>query len=120
MIFGLSTPLWLANNWRLIVGALAGALMCAPLAYCEGRADGKRQVNAQIAIQAEKVRNAALKAEAAATLADMARSVRTAEQQRELQEIVENVGTNEMAGPAVSAVLARLRASSGSDREAAR
>lgn len=116
MIGGLSMPIWLASNWKAIVGALAGAALCWPVASCQGKREATVALHAQVRLDAEKVRNAALKAEAAATLTDMARSAKTAQQQRELQEIVNDVGTNEMVGPAVSAVLARLRAASGDDR----
>ncbi|WP_097091798.1 hypothetical protein [Novosphingobium sp. Chol11] len=86
-----------------------GALLCLPLAYCEGKSAGKL-ASANTNLEASlKVQQAAQKVERAATLADMARRAKTREQITELREIVRENGTDAVAGPGVTAVLDRLR-----------
>ncbi|EPR09752.1 hypothetical protein M527_06385 [Sphingobium indicum IP26] len=105
----IALPLWLTANWKALAGAIIGAALCAPLAYCEGKSAGKlATVNANLEASL-KVQQAALKVERAANLADMARRAKTAEQITELREIVTHEGTNDTVGGATGALLDRLR-----------
>ena len=102
-------PLWLAANWKLPVAALLGAILCWPIASCSGRRDANAANDARIIAAATKITEAAAKAESAAILADMARSVNTAKEADELKKVIEDVKSEAVAGPAVSAVLRELR-----------
>jgi len=105
----IALPLWLAANWKALAGAVLGALLCAPLAYCEGKSAG-RLSSANANLEASlKVQQAAQTVERAANLADMTRRAKTGEEIAELQEIVKDAQPGNDAGPAVSGVLAKLR-----------
>jgi len=113
MILGLTAPLWLAKNWKPTAAAIVAALATTPIAYCTGRHDGSIAASAKAALVAQKIQTAAAKAEAAANLTDMTRQAKSVEQIRELKEIVNETGTDAAVGPAVSAVLDRMRRAPG-------
>ena len=105
----IALPLWLTANWKALAGAVVGAFLCAPLAYCEGKSAGK-MASAKANLEASlTIQKAALNVERAANLADMARRAKTGEEIAELQEIVKDAQPGNDAGPAVSGVLGRLR-----------
>jgi hypothetical protein len=105
----IALPLWLTANWKALAGAVAGALICAPLAYCEGKSAGK-MASAKANLEASlTIQKAALNVERAANRADMARRAKTGEEIAELQEVVKDAQLGNDAGPAVSGVLGRLR-----------
>lgn len=105
----IALPPWRAANWKALAGAVLGALLCAPLAYCEGKSAG-RLSSANANLEASlKVQQAAQKVERAANLADMMRRAKTGEEIAELQEIVKDAQLGNDAGPATIGVLAKLR-----------
>lgn len=98
-----------AIDWKLPAAALLGAALTWPVASCQGRRSAENVHEAKIITASAKVTEAAAKAESAAILADMARSVNTAKEAEELKKVVEDVKSEAVAGPAVSAVLRELR-----------
>ena len=105
----IALPLWLTANWKALAGAVVGALLCAPLAYCEGKSAGK-MASAKANLEASlKVQQAAQQVERAANLADMARRAKTQAEIAELQEIVKDAQPGNDAGPATIGVLDKLR-----------
>lgn len=42
-------PTWVMDWWKLAAGMLLGALLCAPLAYCEGKKAERSHWNAKVA-----------------------------------------------------------------------
>jgi hypothetical protein len=109
MIALVSALSWLITNWRIPVAVVSGAILCAPLSYCVGKHDAKIAQSAQLQIAAEKVQKAALKAELAANAADVIRRSKSTADLHELQEIVDEKGSTDAVGPALSGVLERLR-----------
>ncbi len=105
----IALPLWLTTNWKALTGAALGAILCWPLAYCQGKNNANAANAAKVELAAEKVRRAATQAELAATLADMTRQAKTKQEITELQEIVDEAQPGNDAGPATAAVLAKLR-----------
>lgn len=103
-------------NWQLAAGMILGAILCAPVASCVGSSNAKASAAAKVVIASQKVEIAAAKAEAAATLTDMVRTAKTADERRELQEIVDETGSDDAAGPAVAAILERVRARQRANR----
>ena len=99
----------LRAHWKLIVAALVGMALCYPVASCSGRRSAFNAQSAKIIAASAKVTVAAAKAEQAAILADMARSANTAKEADELREVIDNVKSEAVAGPAVSVVLRELR-----------
>lgn len=98
------------DHWTKALWIALGALLCAPLAHCAGKRDARIENSAKLEAAAEKVRRAAVQAELAATIADATRRAQTKDEITELQEIVDEAETGPDAGPAVSSVLAKLRA----------
>lgn len=114
------TPLALMNglslvraNWKAIVGAVAGAALCWPVASCHGenQADDANALRMEKA--AAKARAAQAKAEAAANRAETARKLATKARQDALQGIVDHEGTNDVVGGATGAVIGKLRRDAG-------
>lgn len=99
----------LKANWRIPVAFITGAALCWPVASCQGRRDGKANVAAKVAVASSKATESAAKAEVAAIVADAVRRGEAKAIQTELQEIVREEGSDALAGPGVSSVLARLR-----------
>lgn len=110
----IALPLWLTANWKALAGAVVGAALCAPLAYCQGKSNANAANAARVELAAEKVKRAATQAELAATLADMTRQAKTKQEITELQEIVNEAQPGNDAGPATISVLDRLRRQRGS------
>lgn len=100
---------WIMLNWRVIAAAIVGALLCWPVASCQGKREANAAYAAKVQAAAEQVKAAANKAELAAALADMARASKTKEEAQELREIISNAKDDGAVGPAVSGVLERLR-----------
>ena len=98
-----------AIDWKLPAAFLLGAVLCYPIASCQGRRSAEIAQSAKIIAASAKVTEAAAKAESAAILADMARSVNTAKEADELKKVIADVKSEAVAGPAVSAVLRELR-----------
>lgn len=109
----IAIPLWLAANWKLGAGAIAGALLCWPVASCHGenQADDANALRMEVA--AEKARASAARAEAAANRADLARKMAAQARNSELQGIVNHEGTDAVVGGATGAVIGKLRSNAG-------
>lgn len=96
-------------NWKLVAGIALGAFLCFPLAYCQGKRDAKIVGAAKLEAASAKVERAATQAELAATVADAMRRAQTREETDELRTIIQEAPAGDNAGPAVSAVLNKLR-----------
>lgn len=106
----IAIPSILARNGLSIgTGVIIGALMAWGPASCvaENRATAASAAKVQAA--SAKVKQAASQAELAATLAEMTRMAKTKQEVAELQEIVDHAEPGSDAGPAVGALLRRLR-----------
>ena len=116
----IAAPLWLASNWKLGAGVIAGALLCWPVASCHGenQADDANALRMEVA--AEKARASAARAEAAANRADLARQKAAQARNDALQGIVNDEGTNAVVGGAVGAVIGKLRRDAGGADKAAK
>lgn len=116
----IAAPIWLASNWKLGAGAIAGALLCWPVASCHGenQADDANALRMEVA--AEKARASAARAEAAANRADLARKMAAQARNSELQGIVNHEGTDAVVGGAVGGVIGKLRRDAGGKDQAAR
>lgn len=115
------TPLWLASNWKLGAGIVAGALLCWPVASCHGESQADDKNALRIEVAAEKARASAARAEAAANRADLARQMAAQARNSELQGIVNHEGTDAIVGGATGAVIGKLRRdASGADKAAKR
>lgn len=101
-------------NYRALLWIILGAVLCWPLAYCQGKSNASAANAAKVELAAEKVKRAATQAELAATLADMTRQAKTKQEITELQEIVDEAQPGNDAGPATISVLDRLRRQRGS------
>lgn len=96
-------------NWKLVAGIALGALLCFPLAYCQGKRDAKIVGAAKLEAASAKVERAATQAELAATLADMTRVAKTKEQAQEIKELIVEKASDDAAGPGMDAWIKRLR-----------
>ena len=99
--------------WHIGAALLLGALLSAPLSYCQGRHDGSLAMSNSLLRAAKKVQDAALTAERAANAADAVRRAKDASEVQELKDIVHEKSDNSIAGPGVTGVLDRLRQGSG-------
>lgn len=97
-------------NWKIILGVFMGALMCWPVASCQGKREANATNAAKVIAASAKVEQAAAKAEAAAVLADMARNTKSREEITELRRIVDETQSDAGVGPATAKLLERLRA----------
>tara|TARA_R110000787_G_scaffold67905_1_gene151984 strand:+ start:262 stop:621 length:360 start_codon:yes stop_codon:yes gene_type:complete len=102
------------------LGFIAGAALCFPLAYCEGKGAGKAEISGKVEASARALIVAARKVEEDANLLALERAKLRAAQSRELQEIAHDKGTNDPAGAGVRAVLGRVheRQTGGGDKAA--
>ena len=116
----IAAPLWLASNWKLGAGVIAGALLCWPVASCTGKnaADDANALRMEAA--AEKARASAARAEAAANRADLARQKAAQARNGALQGIVNHEGTNAIVGGATGAVIGKLRRDASGANKAAK
>ena len=97
------------DHWIKAVWIAIGMALCYPVASCNGRNIAEAKAAEQVIAASEKVKRAAAQAELAATVADATRRADTVAEVNELKEAVDAVKTNDEAGPAVSAVMQRLR-----------
>jgi hypothetical protein len=109
----IAIPLWLASNWKIGAGVIAGALLCWPVASCHGESQAGDKNALRMEVAAEKARSSAARAEAAANRADLARQMAAQARNSELQGIVNHEGTNAVVGGAVGAVIGKLRSNAG-------
>ncbi len=100
---------WIMLNWRVIAAAIVGALLCWPVASCQGKREANAAYYAKVKAAAEQVKAAANKAELAAALADMARTSNSKAEAQELREIINETQSDAGVGPATSALLGELR-----------
>lgn len=99
----------LSDHWRKALWMLIGAILCYPLAHCQGKRDAKLIHAAKVEAASAKVERAAAQAELAATVADATRRAKTKEETDELRTIIQEAPDGGNAGPATSALLAKLR-----------
>lgn len=109
----------IGQYWRIAAAFILGALLTLPLAYCQGRSDGKAAIERDLAVSARKATEEALKAERAANAADALRRDASRARESELREIVNAKGTDAVVGNATGAVIERLRAGKGGKDKAA-
>lgn len=105
--------------WRIAAAFILGCLLTLPLAYCQGRSDGKANMERDLAASVRKVTEAALKSERAANAADALRRDAARARESELREIVNAKGTDAIVGGATGGVIERLRAGKGGKDKAA-
>ena len=105
---GFATGL-VSDHWRTALWIAIGALLCGPVASCQGKREANAAYSAKVKAAAEQVKAAANKAELAAALADMARTSNSKAEAQELREIISNAKDDGAVGPAVSGVLGELR-----------
>lgn len=99
----------LPSNWKLVAAVAAGALMCAPVAYCSGRHDATVTASAKAEAAAQKVLASAARAEAAAAMVSLSLHAKTATDIKELREIVSEQATDDAVGAGMQRLLERLR-----------
>lgn len=104
----------LEANWKIVAGLVIGALLCWPVASCSGRKAGIAEYYSKVTMASSKASEAAAKAEVAAIVTDAVRRGESAKVQQELKDIIHEQGSDALAGPGVTGVLARLRQASGS------
>jgi len=109
----IALPAILANNWKVLGGAVIGAALCYPVASCSGRRAANATQAEKVIAASAVVHEAAAKAETAAVLADMARTANTIKEVDELREVINETKSDADVGPATAAVLARLREKRG-------
>lgn len=102
------------RNWRAALWMILGALLCYPVASCNGKRQAKATIAAKIEAASAKVERAAGQAELAATLAEMARTANTEKDMTELRKVVDDAKDDGTVGPATSDLLARMRRGRGS------
>lgn len=102
------------DHRRIVLGIVMGALMCYPVASCNGRKAATAEYAAKVEVAAAKVEKAASKAEMAATLSEMARSANTQMEVTELRKVVSDAKDDGPVGGATGAVIERLRRKRGS------
>ncbi len=98
-----------SDHWRTALWIAIGALLCWPVASCQGKREAQAAYALKVQAAAEKVKAAASKAELAAALADMARASKSKEEAQELREIINETQSDAGVGPATSALLGELR-----------
>lgn len=96
-------------NWRAALWIILGALLCYPVASCNGKRQAKATIAAKIEAASAKVERAAGQAELAATLAEMARTANSEKDMTELRKVVDDAKDDGTVGPATSDLLARMR-----------
>lgn len=102
------------QHWRAALWIMLGALLCYPVASCNGKRQAKATIAAKIEAAAVKVERAAGQAELAATLAEMARTANSEKDMTELRKVVDDAKDDGTVGPATSDLLARMRRGRGS------
>jgi len=110
---GLAFLATIRANWKLAAGIVIGALMCYPVASCNGKRQANAAYAAKVEIAAAKVERAAGQAELAATLSEMARSASTEQEATELRKVVDDAKDDGTVGPATADLLARMRSKGG-------
>lgn len=100
-------------NIKLVAGIVIGALLCYPVASCNGKRQATAAYAAKVEIAAAKVEHAAGQAELAATLSEMARSANTQKEVTELRKVVDDAKDDGPVGPATANLLERLRKNGG-------
>lgn len=109
-----------ALAWLLFALIVAGLCWAAVAAFRGWVADGKEQAVAvdrsDVTIEAA---NLVINATSAATTNQMARDDAFAEDQKELQNVVDTKGTADPVGPATAGVLARMREQQAAGRRGA-
>lgn len=97
------------DYWKLIAALILGAVLCWPVASCQGRRSAEAHNSAKIIAASAKVTEAAAKAEIAAMAVDAVRRGQAKQVQDELRSVADDKGSTDLAGPGVTAVLDRLR-----------
>ena len=100
---------FIRRNYRAALWMILGALLCYPVASCNGKRQAKATIAAKIEAASAKVERAAGQAELAATLAEMARTANTEKDMTELRKVVDDAKDDGTVGPATSDLLARMR-----------
>ena len=100
---------FIRHNYRAALWMILGALLCYPVASCNGKRQAKATIAAKIEAASAKVERAAGQAELAATLAEMARTASTEKDMTELRKVVDDAKDDGTVGPATSDLLARMR-----------
>jgi len=107
----LSLPAFLTGiNLQTVGYAVGAGALCLTLGYCAGQSNANERAGLKVEAAAAKVQASAARAEKAAALVNLSLTTKTQAQAAELRKIVDDVATDDIAGPGVDAVLARLRA----------